>query len=136
MGRVRGPAARREALLDEFERGGASGQAFAAMVGVRYSTFATWMQDRRRAARARGNRPGVAALATRSSSLGAARPAEAVRWLEAVVGDPPAAAGPRPRAGAAMLPVTLPGGARLEIPGPDQVALAAALRRALATHQG
>ena len=41
MGRVRVPTVRREALLDELERGGASGQAFAAMVGVRYSTFAT-----------------------------------------------------------------------------------------------
>ena len=136
MGRVRVPAARREALLDEFERGGASGQAFAAMVGVRYSTFATWMQDRRRAVRARGGHAAPAALATRSSSPGAAaRPTEAVRWLEAVVAGPPAAA-ERSRTGAATLPVSLPGGARLEISGIDQVVLVAALLRALEKHQG
>lgn len=102
MGRVRVPAARREALLDEFERGGASGQAFAAMVGVRYSTFATWMQDRRRAARAR---------ATGASAPEASAPtpssAGAVRWLEALVAAPPAAAG-RPQAVAAPLAVTCP----------------------------
>ena len=137
MGRVRVPAARREALLDEFERGGASGQAFAAMVGVRYSTFATWMQDRRRAVRARGGHAGGTTLATRSSSTKlAARPAEAVRWLEAVVGDPPAAPGPQPQAVAKSLPVSLPGGARLEISDTGQVPLAAALLRALERIKG
>ena len=114
MGRVRVPAARREALLDEFERGGASGQAFAAMVGVRYSTFATWMQDRRRAMRARGSHASPAALAMRSSSPGTAPAVQPVRWLEAVVADPLTAA-ERTRTVAATWPVSLPGGARLEI---------------------
>src|SRR5436190_2235431 len=47
-GRVRTPAKRREALLDEFERGGVSGAKFAALVGVKYSTFAAWMCARRK----------------------------------------------------------------------------------------
>ena len=34
LGRVRVKKARREALLDEFERGGTSGQAFAKLVGI------------------------------------------------------------------------------------------------------
>ncbi len=136
MGRVRVPAARREALLDEFERGGASGQAFAAMVGVRYSTFATWMQDRRRAVRARGGHAGAAALVTRSSSPATtARPVDPVRWLEAVVTEP-AAAAQRSRTGAATLPVGLPGGARLDISDADQVPLVAALLRALERTKG
>jgi hypothetical protein len=33
LGRVRTPAARREQLLDEFERSGTSGQRFAELVG-------------------------------------------------------------------------------------------------------
>lgn len=49
LGRVRVKKARRNALLDEFERGGTSAQAFAKMVGVKYQTFASWVQKRRRA---------------------------------------------------------------------------------------
>jgi hypothetical protein len=48
LGRVRTPAARRERLLDEFERSGMSGVKFAAFVGVKYQTFATWAQQRKR----------------------------------------------------------------------------------------
>lgn len=48
LGRVRMPKDRREAILDAFERSGMSGQAFAARVGVKYPTFATWVQKRRR----------------------------------------------------------------------------------------
>ena len=48
LGRVRMPANRREAILDAFECSGMSGQAFAAQIGVKYPTFATWVQKRRR----------------------------------------------------------------------------------------
>jgi hypothetical protein len=41
-GRVRTPAARRESLLDEFERSGLSGTKFAALAGITYQTFAAW----------------------------------------------------------------------------------------------
>ena len=47
-GRVQTPAARREELLDEFDRGGLSGAKFAALVGVKYSTFAFWVARRKR----------------------------------------------------------------------------------------
>jgi len=47
LGRVRTPAKRREAILDEFERSGMSGQAFAKQFGIKYSTFASWVQRRR-----------------------------------------------------------------------------------------
>lgn len=49
LGRVHTPKARQEALLDEFEKSGASGQAFAKLIGINYQTFATWVQKRRRA---------------------------------------------------------------------------------------
>ena len=46
-GRVQTPAARREELLDEFDSGGLSGAKFAAFVGVKYSTFASWVTKRK-----------------------------------------------------------------------------------------
>ena len=44
LGRVRTPAAQREALLDAFERSGLSGMKFAALHGVKYPSFANWVQ--------------------------------------------------------------------------------------------
>jgi transposase-like protein len=46
-GRVRTPAADREALMDLFEQGGMSGAAFARLHGIRYPTFAHWRKVRR-----------------------------------------------------------------------------------------
>jgi hypothetical protein len=48
LGRLRMSAERRESLLDEFERSGLSGQKFAEVLGLKYPTFATWVQKRRR----------------------------------------------------------------------------------------
>ena len=47
-GRVRVPARRREALLDEFEKSGASGAQFARLAGIKYATFAGWVLKRRK----------------------------------------------------------------------------------------
>jgi len=105
-GRVWMPRARREALLDEFERGGTPAAEFARLVGLKYPTFASWVQQRRRARAAGGVGPAVAP----------------VRWMEALLG-----------AGApAALCVQLPGGARMEIGVAGAVPLAAQLLRALA----
>ena len=41
-GRVLGPAAQREALLDAFERGGRLAMAFGRQHGIKYPTFANW----------------------------------------------------------------------------------------------
>ena len=49
LGRVHMPADKRELILDRFESSGLSGQAFAAQIGVKYPTFANWVQRRRRA---------------------------------------------------------------------------------------
>jgi hypothetical protein len=62
-GRVRLPKERQAALLDEFEKSGMSGQAFAAWAGVKYPTFANWRQKRRKAALAMDSHGHKAALA-------------------------------------------------------------------------
>ena len=48
LGRVQMPADKRELILDRFESSGLSGQGFAAQIGVKYTTFASWVQKRRR----------------------------------------------------------------------------------------
>src|SRR5215469_3425714 len=49
LGRVSRSAEKREQILDEFERSGLKGRPFAKLIGVKYSTFACWVQARRRA---------------------------------------------------------------------------------------
>ena len=113
-GRVRVPRARREALLDEFERSGASGAQFAAYVGVKYSTFAAWAHKRRRRkALAQGAAPAEASTQ---------QAAEPMRWWETVVEAQDKGGGE-----AGVLQVRLPGGAQLHIANGSQAALAAVL---------
>ena len=113
-GRVRVPRARREALLDEFERSGASGAQFAAYVGVKYSTFAAWAHKRRRQkALTQGAAP---------SEHPTQKAAEPMRWWETVLeAQEPGSAE------AGTLQVRLPGGAQLHIANGSQAALAAVL---------
>jgi hypothetical protein len=40
---------RREAILEEFDKSGASAMRFAAYAGIKYPTFANWVAQRRRA---------------------------------------------------------------------------------------
>lgn len=61
-GRVWTPPAIREGVLDEFERSGMPAMQFARRIGVKYPTFASWVQKRRK------ERSGTKAL----------------RWVEAV----------------------------------------------------
>src|ERR1700760_3122733 len=60
-GRVRVPRERREALLAEFKRSGASAAEFARLVGVKYATFAGWVAQERRRQAAGGTVPAVSA---------------------------------------------------------------------------
>ena len=120
MGRVRTPPARREALLEEFARSGVSGKKFAALVGINYQTFASWVQQRRKA---RGEYPSAA------KKSGVRRGLEAFRLIEAVVANDSAKAA---ATGGKPLCVQLPGGARVEVHDARQALLAAELLRALA----
>jgi hypothetical protein len=116
LARMRTPAARKQELLEEFDRSGLSGVKFAALVGIKYSTFAGWM------ARRRGLRQ------TGPPVTGAMEGASKVRWLEAVLDQAQGQADQN----ASGLIVRLSGGARLEIGDFHQIELAAALLRALA----
>jgi hypothetical protein len=111
-GRVKRTAEQRDKLLDEFERSGVSGAHFAALVGVKYQTFATWVQARKR------GRPTYPKRKHRS-----AKP-NPVQWIEAVVPHHASSSD-------AGLLMHLPGGARVEVANSQQLALAAALLRAL-----
>lgn len=101
-GRVRTSREQRRLLLAEFERSGVSAAEFARRTGLKYSTFAAWVQRYRRTKRPVRNAP--------------------VRLLEAVLTTPTPAT---------VLTVLLPGGARLEVREAGQVPLAAALVHAL-----
>ncbi len=111
-GRVRTPAARREILLDEFERSGLSGVAFSKVVGIKYQTFATWARKRR----GRPS-PGQPVATTKG---------EPVRWLEALVNPLHSQA-----QGNGALKIHLPGGAWIELAGYSQMPMVAALLRGL-----
>jgi transposase-like protein len=101
-GRVRTSKEQRRVILAEFERSGMSAAEFARRTGLKYSTFALWVQRCRRSKRQVRKAP--------------------VRLLEAVL------TAATPTTG---LTVLLPGGARLEIREADQIPLAAALAHAL-----
>jgi len=109
-GRVRVPRERREALLEEFFRSGLSASEFARMVGIKYPTFANWLQERRRA------QPSGADEAREVLTGGGS-----VRLLEAVV-ENHVTVGNGPG-----LCIELPGGGRLTVHSPAQLAMAAEL---------
>jgi hypothetical protein len=109
LGRRRTSAARREALLGEFDQSGLSAKQFAELSGIKYQTLATWLQKRRQ------------------QGLAPVKAVNGVKWLEAVMEQAQGGAGENPLA----LVLHLPGGARVEIADARQAALAAALLRAL-----
>ena len=47
IGRLRFTADQRRGLLDAFESSGQSASGFAAQHGIKYTTFANWVQKRR-----------------------------------------------------------------------------------------
>ena len=105
LGRVQVPAERREAILDEFERSGMTGTAFAERYGINYQTFASWRQKRKKARATAAEEPTQFLL------------------VEASEGDP----APSPEA----LEVELGDGIRLHIRTREEAVLAAELLRAL-----
>lgn len=92
----------RERILDEYERSGLSGPKFAALCGVKYQTFANWLQRRKR----RRNHP--------PKGQPAVKTAPKIRWLEAQL--PPTAP-----AVAAGLRLQLSGGVCAEIASQDNI---------------
>ncbi|MEK7954473.1 IS66 family insertion sequence element accessory protein TnpA [Luteolibacter soli] len=105
-GRLRYAPGQREAILDAFASSGLSGPKFAALHGVKYQTFAAWIQKRKHA------------------GTPAALPAPAGLALVEVE----APAGPCRDPG---LSVILPGGGEIHVASMAAVPLAAALIREL-----
>jgi hypothetical protein len=117
-GRVRTPVAQREALLDEYERSSLSGVKFAAVVGVKYATFANWVQKRKKARQTGSAASSHGAVATAPLRSGPVRLFEA---FAEVAGN---------GRGTGLL-VELPGGGRMHLESPVQLPLAAELLRLL-----
>ena len=115
-GRVRVSEERREALLDEFERSGMSAMRFTERIGVKYPTFAQWVQRRRKV--------------RQEEAVITAKPGP-VAFLEAVV-EPSAEV----RTAAHSLTVMLPGGAQVEVETVVQLRLVAELLGLLASSGG
>lgn len=109
MGRMQRTPEQRERILNEYERSGLSGPKFAALCGVKYQTFAAWLARRKSQRRTHPKRQ--------------LRKSNPVQWLEASM--PPVTA-----ANAGLL-LQLPGGGQAQVNTPGQIALAAALLRAL-----
>ncbi len=107
LGRVKMPREKREALLDEFEKSGMSGQEFARWAGLKYTTFANWTQKRRKV-------------------RGLVGQARSVEWVEARLPEKTT----DPQTGHSLL-IQLPGGARMEVTGIGQVSLAVEVLRRL-----
>ena len=120
-GRLRTTRERREALLAEYDRSAMTGRKFAKWAGIKYSTFANWLQARRK-------------LGCRELAAPVAEPTTGTRWLEAVVDGSP------PKQPAKVKPATLivhgPGGVRLELSDENQVRWAARLLRELMEKPG
>lgn len=112
-GRVRTSKARREELLDEFERSSLTAPQFATLSGVKYQTLAVWIQKRKR-------ERGKPSAATSSG--------DKVNWLEAVM----APASGNGSASGLPLRLQLPAGMSVEIVDARQAALAGVLVRELA----
>lgn len=114
LGRVRTSRERREAILSDFEQSGMSGAAYARLHGISYSTFANWVQKRRR--RKPGNGSGPTAVEVREKME--------LTLAEVTVQE----------ASSAGLRVELSCGASLVINNAKQAELAAGLIRQLASN--
>lgn len=111
LGRMHRTPEQRERILEEYERSGVSGPKFAALCGVKYQTFASWLARRKSR---RQSHPKRQPQRPRSTQ---------VQWIEASVQSSTAS-----RTG---LQLHLPGGVRAQLSNPEHIALAAALVRAL-----
>src|SRR5476651_341938 len=114
IGRIKTPRERREALLAEFDRSGMSGQQFAKWAGIKYGTFITWVQKRRRKGAPGQAEDKLVAHGTKSE----------VRWVEAVLEK---ATAKKSDANATVMIVQGPGGVRLELSEERHVLWAAKL---------
>jgi alpha-beta hydrolase superfamily lysophospholipase len=118
LGRVTLKREKREALMEQFERSGLKGVAFARLAGINYGTFASWVQHRRHARGEYGSKARTEAV------LAAPRQ---VQLLQVASAREPST----PTSATAGLDVLLPGGGSLRITDAAQVPLVVSLIQAL-----
>lgn len=116
LGRMITPRARRAALVAAWRASGVTQAAFARSEGIRYTTFCSWVQDRRTA---EGERPSPMRAARRAARSAAHR---TVQFAQVQV--------PTPSVNAPALEVELPDGTVIRGERAEEVAkLLKALRR-------
>jgi len=113
-GRLLVRAEQRAAILEAFDSSSLSGMAFCRQHGLSYSTFATWVQRRRKEAANQSSIP----IPVPSSDLPC--------FTEVYLKEPTVS-----RATHRPLKITLPSGASFEISDPTQMPLIVELLRAL-----
>lgn len=121
LGRVKVPPNKRETILDAFEQSGMSGSAFASHIGVKYQTFATWVQKRR------GERGEYPVLKQSGGKVKAKKRkrSSSVSLVEAVLEAPVS------NDASVGLELEAPGGIKLRVSRREDIALAVELLRAL-----
>ncbi len=117
IGRVRTTRSQREAMLAEYEGSGMSGPEYAEYIGVKYPTFATWLQRRKQESGELGTQ-------------GEVKERSALQWVEAVVEK---AAEPGETEG---LVIRLGGGAEMTVRNVPGARLAAEVLRQLGGVRG
>jgi hypothetical protein len=114
LGRVRTPLAKRQEILAAFDVSGMSAARFAAMVGINYSTFCSWVQERNQ-------------KQEKDSVLRGAAAKPNVQWIEAEI-----ACGAEQRCAGNWMEIEfLGGGARLRVRDGRDAELAAVVLRAM-----
>ena len=103
LGRARTSRAKRDEILDAFEASGMSGASFSKSHGIRYTTFANWVQRRRKLRSGAQETTGFAQVVARAGS-----------------------------APGATLTIALPGGASVQVHTQGDAATAAVLLREIA----
>jgi hypothetical protein len=113
-GRVRTPLGKRQEILAAFDGAGMSAAGFSAVVGINYSTFCNWVQERNK-------------KQGKDSALTGAAVKPEVQWIEAEMSF-----GSKPRcAGNGMEIEFLGGGARLRVRDERDAELGAVVLRAM-----
>lgn len=110
LGRMTVSRAHRDSLLDAFAESSMSGQAFAQSHGIKYTTFANWIQKRRR-----------------TEVASAAASPEVPRLSLAEITLAPQAQ----KTSETPLALTLPNGIRIDLADPGQLPLLAELLKTL-----
>lgn len=114
LGRIHVSKEHREKLLDAFDSSGMSGVKFAAHYGIKYTTFASWIQKRRRE---RNEYPGASPKA----------PSRLLDSLAEVTLAEPTPSMVSELSSTSLVTLKFPNGSTLDIGNPEQARIAAAL---------